>query len=148
MEIIKRDECQTLSVRLFTPVSKMSKVLGSIYGEIAEIVTGKGLSFTGMPFVLYYNMDMENLDIEAGFPVGGKLEEVGRVKPSKLPAGEMATALHTGPYDSLEKTYTALSAFVQEKGREMEDFMWEEYLNSPEEVKPEELQTRIFFILK
>ncbi len=148
MEIIRKESVQTLSIRLFTSASKIPEVLGSIYGEIARLVERKGLPFTGMPFVIYYNMDMENLDLEAGFPVGGSLEAEGRVKPSKLPAGEMATALHTGPYDTLEATYNELTAFVKEQGRETEEFMYEEYLNSPEEVKPEELQTRIYFILK
>ncbi|MBI9105888.1 MAG: GyrI-like domain-containing protein [Spirochaetales bacterium] len=148
MEIIRKEEVQTLTIRLFSPAIKLPEVLGGIYGEIAGLVTQKGLSFTGAPFVLYRNMDMENLDIEAGFPVAGTLEAAGRVKPSKLPSGEMATALHTGSYDSMEGTYNALTAFVKDKGRETEDFMYEEYLNSPDEVKKEELQTKIYFYLK
>jgi len=148
MEIIRKEEVKTLTVRLFTPATRLSETLGGIYGEIAGVVAQKGLTFTGAPYVMYYNMDMENLDIEAGFPVVGPLEEEGRVKSSSIPAGEMATALHKGSYESLEKTYNELAAFVKKEGREAEEFMYEEYLNSPDEVKPEELQTKIYFFLK
>ena len=148
MEIIKTEEKKALTVRMFSPVAKLPENIGSIYGEVATLIQQKGYGFAGAPFVMYYNMDMDNLDIEAGFPVAGPAEGEGRVKLSRIPGGEKATALHTGPYDTLEKTYTELSNFVQEKGREPEEFMYEEYLNSPEEVKPEELQTRIYFILK
>ncbi len=148
MKIITKNETDTLSVRMFTSLADMPENLGSIYGEIASLFGTDGITCTGAPFVIYYNMDMENLDIEAGFPATGASTDHGRVKRSRLPGGEQATATHKGPYDSLEKTYTELSAFCKEQNRIPEEFMYEEYLNSPEEVPVEELLTNIYFILK
>ena len=148
MKIITKSEADTLSVRMFTSLEDLPKNLGSIYGEIAQLFGADGITCAGAPFVVYYNMDMENLDIEAGFPVAGAVKDYGRVKRSKLPGGEQAVAQHRGPYDTLENTYTELSAFCKKQDRTPEDFMYEEYLNSPEEVPAEELLTNIYFILK
>lgn len=131
-----------------SPVSKLPEVLGSAYAEITAFAGKQGYKLEGTPFVMYYNMDMNNLDIEAGFPVSGSIEADGRIKPSVIPGGEKAVAIHKGPYNTLEKTYTALSNWLQQQGRIPEEFMYEEYLNSPDEVKPEELLTKIYFYLK
>ena len=48
----------------------------------------------------------------------------------------------------MAKTYDALTAFCKERGVELEERMYEEYLNSPEEVPPEKLETVIHFLLR
>ncbi len=50
---------------------------------------------------------------------------------SSIREGKYATALHEGPYDTLTNTYTELTAFVQENGFEVEDWVYEVYLNNP-----------------
>ena len=148
MEIVTKEKRNTLSARLFTPVTELPQRLGEIYGEIGALfATGKA-ECLGAPFVIYYNMDMDKLDIEAGFPVKTDIVSEGRFKASTLPGGEQAVMLYTGSYDGMGEAYEKLTAFVNEKGRETESFVYEEYLNSPDETAPEELQTNICFILK
>lgn len=53
-----------------------------------------------------------------------------------------------GPYTAIEKTYTALTAFVAAKGVTPESFQYEEYLNSPEDTSPDKLETNFYFPLK
>ena len=119
-----------------------------IYGEIAAYMGRNSIPFAGPPFAMYYNMDMDDLDVEIGFPVGKAEAGEGRVKAGKLPGGRMATATHLGPYTSIEETYNTLTAFVGQQGLETESYMYEEYLNSPEDTPPEKLATSIYFILK
>ena len=148
MKIIEKQEAQTLSVRIFTSLNDMPNTLRKIYQEVAALFGKDDIVCTGSPFVIYYNMDMENLEIEAGFPVSGAKKDYGRVKRSKLPGGEQATAQHKGPYDTLEETYTKLAAFCKAEKREPEEYMYEEYLNSPEDTAVEDLLTNIYFLLK
>ena len=148
MEIVELKERDTLSVRFRTPVSRLSENMGSIYGEIAALAGRSGVPFAGPPFAMYYNMDMDDLDVEIGFPVSAAATGVGRVKAGKLPGGKLATTTHIGSYATIEKAYNALTAFVGERGLETETFMYEEYLNSPEDTPPDKLATSIYFILK
>ncbi len=70
------------------------------------------------------------------------------IKAGRPPGLPTASAKHTGPYAAIEATYTALLAFVAEKGVTPESFMYEEYLNSPEDTTPDKLETNIYFPLK
>lgn len=148
-EEIKSVESQkTIMVRLTTPAGKLSDVMGEVYGELGAFMGEKGIVPAGAPYAMYYNMDMEALDVEMGFPVAGDPACEGRIKAGEIPGGKIAAAVHTGPYDKLEETYNKLMAFVKEKGLDVQEWMYEYYLNSPLEVKPEELQTQICYPVK
>lgn len=148
MDIVELKERSTLSVRYRTPAADLATSMGPAYGEIAAYMGKNGIPFAGPPFAMYYNMDMDDLDVEIGFPVGQAWPGEGRVKPGTLPGGKMASATHLGPYATIEKTYNELTAFVGKKGLATESFMYEEYLNPPEDTPPEKLATTIYFILK
>lgn len=148
MKIIERKETPTLSVRYRTPVSELPATMGPIYGEIAALMGRDGIPFAGPPFARYFNMDMNDLDVEIGFPLASPAAGAGRVEAGKLPGGFFAAATHVGPYATIEATYNALTAFIKEKGVAPEEWMFEEYLNSPEDTPPEKLETTIYFPLK
>jgi effector-binding domain-containing protein len=148
MQIIERKETPTLTVRYRTPVSELPNTMGAVYGEIAAYMGKSGIPFAGPPFIVYYNMDMYDLDVEVGFPLAKAAAGEGRIAASRLREGFFATAKHTGPYTTLEETYNALTAFIKEKGVQTETFMFEEYLNSPEDTPPENLETVIYFPIK
>lgn len=148
MQIVERKESPVLSIRYRTSVVELATGMGPIYGEIAAYMGKKNIPFAGPPFAMYYNMDMNDLDVEIGFPVAEAVTGEGRIAASKLPGGSFAIAKHTGPYTTIETTYNALTAFVKDKGVQPEDFMFEEYLNSPENTPSEKLETVIYFPLK
>ncbi len=148
MQIIERKETPVLSVRYRTPAAELPNSMGRIYGEIAAYMGKSDIPFAGPPFAMYYNMDMNDLDVEIGFPLAKTAAGEGRIAAGKLPGGSFAAAKHTGPYATIEETYNALTAFVKDKGVQTETFMFEEYLNSPEDMPPEKLETVIYFPLK
>ncbi len=151
MEIKEMKEQPTLSIRTTTPVEKISQVFGEGYGKIAKFMQEKGIQFAGNPFAIYYNEDMQNLDIEFGFPVANAVEGEGDVKASKLPAGKAAVNLYTGPYSGIEKAYNELMKWMSDNGYksvcgENGNMMcYEFYLNDPATTPPEELKTEIYF---
>ncbi|HOX12404.1 MAG TPA: GyrI-like domain-containing protein [Spirochaetia bacterium] len=148
MEILRKKEQPALSIRYRTAAAKLPETMGPVFGQIAAYMARKGIPFAGPPFAMYHNMDMEDLDVEIGFPVGKAEPGEGRIKSGRLPGGPTATAKHTGPYTTIETTYNTLMAFVAEKGVTPESFMYEEYLNSPEDTPVEKLETNIYFPLK
>jgi len=145
VEIRTVDRQETMVIRLTASASELPEVMGEAFGEVAKLMAENNVQFAGPPFALYHNMDMNALDVEMGFPVAAGAVAAGRVTVSELPAGRVASAVHTGQYSDLEKTYTALMAFVNEEGIRVHDWMYECYLNSPDEVPPDELKTEIFF---
>ncbi len=113
-----------------------------------QYVGAMGAQATGAPFVAYYNMDMENLDIAAGFPVDRALPGGGGITVGVLPAGDYATCMHVGPYDQVGPAYAALTEFVQQQGRTPTGVAYEFYFNSPQDTAPAQLQTLVMFPLQ
>ena len=147
-EIIEQPAQPTLSIRTRTAVQELPQVLGAGYGAIMQYLGELGLSPTGHPFVIYYNMDMQDLDIELGFPVSQPLAGKGEIHAARMEGGEAATCLHIGPYDDCGPAYEALAQFVKDQGYEATCVAIEYYLNDPRQPPYEEPQTRIVLPLK
>ena len=148
MEVRTVDARTTAVVRTTTTGAMLPQVLGEGYGEIMQYLERAGIEPAGPPFSLYHNMDMEHLDVELGFPVWQPPEAEGRIKASTLPGGRAAVAVHVGPYETLDETYRKLMGYVEREGLKTEPFMYEMYLNDPDEVPPEQLQTEVYFPLR
>ena len=147
-QVEERSAQPTMAVRTRTSVEELPQVLGPTYGTIAQYLGEMGEQPVGPPFVAYFNEDMEDLDIEIGFPVARELPGRGDVQPSEIPGGKMATCIHAGPYGEIDPAYEALTEFVAESDHEAPGVCYEIYLNDPQETPPEALQTQILFPLK
>ena len=147
-EKVQKPERHALVVRTRTAVENLPQAIGSSYQKIGALMGEYGEQPADIPYVAYYNMDMQDLDVEIGFIVGRKLEGRGDVKPVVYPAVAVATTMHKGSYESLGSTYEALNAWIKEQGDETTGVVFEYYLKSPQEVPPEEMLTRIEMLLK
>jgi len=147
-ELKKQPAQPTLVIRTRTAVEGLPQLMGETYGAIAQYLGELGEYPAGPPFALYHNMDMQDLDIEIGFPVPRELPGQGAIQSGELPAGEMATCLYTGPYQDIGQPYEALAQWIADSGREPTGVSYEFYLNDPQETPPEQLQTQIVFPLK
>jgi effector-binding domain-containing protein len=146
---IKEQAAQpTLSIRARTPIQGLPELMGQSYGIIAGYLAELGEAPAGAPFAAYYNMDMQNLDVEVGFPVAKTIPGKGDVLASQVPGGKLGYALHTGRYSEIAPAYDALAQFIREQGYEPTSVSYEFYLNDPTDTPQEQLQTQIVFPLK
>jgi len=148
LEVKDFDEKLALMIRKNTPVKDMPMVLGDCYREIIQYIQEMKAKEPIESFVIYYNMDMSNLEIDVGFTVPERLPGRGHIKMSSIPEGKYAVALHEGPYENLSDTYNELTAYVKEKEFEVDSWVYEVYLNSPMDNPDEPLRTMIYFPLK
>lgn len=138
----------TLSVRTRTLINGLPALLGESYAKIKDYLAELGEAPAGAPFAAYYNMDLQDLDVEIGFPVTTFLEGKDDIQPSQVPGGKLGFALHTGRYGDIAPAYDTLTQFVKEQGYEPSGISFEFYLNDPQETPQEKLQTQIVFPLK
>ncbi len=96
-EIRKQQAQPVMSIRTKASVQNLPLVLGKGFGDVVNYIIVQGAQPQGPPFVAYYNMDMEDLDIEIGFPVAKKLPGAGDIKAGEIPAGKVASCVYTGP---------------------------------------------------
>ncbi len=147
-EIKEQPAQTTLSIRTRTAVQRLPEILGQGYGAIVQYLGELGEQPAGPPFATYYNMDMEDLDVELGFPVARELSGQAEMKAGEIPGGQVVTCLYTGPYGDMAPAYEAISDWLKDKPYQATGVIYEFYLNSPAEVPESELQTQIVFPLK
>jgi effector-binding domain-containing protein len=93
-------------------------------------------------------MDMQDLDIEIGFPFARTLPGEGEIRGAEIPAGRAVTCLHLGPYDQIHQAYDALQHWVEVNGHTPSGIAYEFYLNDPRLTPPGELKTEVVLLLK
>lgn len=145
-EVKEFSDRPVLSVRTHASVQDLPRVLGDVYGRIASYLGELKAQPTGMPFIIYYNMDMSNLDIQVGFEVPAGLADKGDIHSTTIPAGKVVSTIYTGPYDECGPAYEALAKWMVESMLEGTGVAIEFYLNDPQVDPP--AQTRIEMPLK
>jgi effector-binding domain-containing protein len=148
IEIQERPGQATASIRTRASVSELPELMGQTFDKLMQYFGKVGAQPAGPPFAAYYNMDMQNLDVEIGFPVSEAVAGEGEIEAQMIPAGKYASCLYTGPYEEIELPYNALAEWLKEKGREGTGISYEFYLNDPQETSTDQLQTQILFPLK
>jgi effector-binding domain-containing protein len=134
-----------LSIRIHTDVLNLPQALGEAYGAIAAYLAELGDTSAGAAFAAYYNMDMQDLDMAAGFTVSKSLPAREPVESTEIPAGQYATCLYTGPYNEIGKGYDELMDWIKEHHLEPTGLAYEFYLDDPAQTHPDILRTEIRF---
>ena len=66
-----------------------------------------------------------------------------------LPAGENVMITKYGPYGTGDQeAHMAIDTYLKENGLEQNGAIWELYVNDPETVKPEDIETEIHYPVK
>lgn len=147
--VLKEQGAQpVLSIRKTTAVGNLPQEIGRAYGSIIQYLNELGEQPAEAPFTAYYNMDMENLDVEIGFPVSKKLAGKGEIMASEIPAGKYVECMYKGPYAECGPVYDAMNKWVSGKGLIAIGTAYEVYYNSPVEVPESDLLTKIMFPVK
>ncbi len=122
-------------------MDQIAGFLGAAFGEVASVVATQHLHPVGPPFARYRFAEGDVLEVDAGFPVSGPLIPSGRVEPSKLPGGRVATTMHVGDYAEVGSAYDAAAQFLTDEGYEVAAAPWECYLDNPDVPAP---RTEVF----
>ena len=93
--------------------------------------------------VVLYRDNVPN--VEVGVEVTGPFQPSGRVIPSVLPAGEVASTVHRGPYDALEEAHVAIKAWCLSHRHALTGVRWEVYGDWRSD--PADLETTICYQL-
>jgi effector-binding domain-containing protein len=123
-------------------------LIGECYGKIGNYLKEIDEFPGDIPYVRYFNMDMENLEVEIGFPVYKELKGKDDIESSYLPEMKAVYVLYQGAYQEMEQDYMKVMEWIEKNNIETDGTMMESYYNDPEEVSEDKLLTGIIMPLK
>ncbi len=138
VEVTEHREEPTAVVCGHATVAELPGFLGGAFAEVVQQLAAQHVAPAGPPFARY-RPEGDGFDVEAGFPSSGPVAAAGRVQPSSLPGGAVATAMYRGDYAGLGETYRAISEWLPAHGYAVAGAPWESYRDGPEVARPRTL---------
>lgn len=148
IDIVENPSQPVLSIRTRTSVDNLPREIGRAYEAIIQYLNEIGEEPSDAPFTAYYNLDMEDLDVEMGFPVSKPLPGKGEIISGEVPGGRQVYSMFKGPYSQMVPLYNAMNEWISEKGYTAAGTAYEYYYNSPEDVPESELLTKVVLPLR
>jgi effector-binding domain-containing protein len=107
-----------------------------------------GLRTDGHNVFLYHHPARRDMPMDADFGVEvvRAFEPEGEVRAVETPAGEVAMAVHVGPYNRMKETHDAIHAWRAANNRDFAGTSWEIYGDSSDDLS--KVETTIVYLLK
>ena len=164
IEVIQRTSQPALAIKAEAPSFKLPMIMGKSYGRIMAYMQAKGIEMNGAPYTLYQGIDWQQAGqasglkafiamftqkwkMEIGVPVATDTAGEGEVLVTTIPAGRYLKTLHRGPYAKVGEAYNRLMAYASEQGLKLAPYSLEMYLNDPETVSKQALETEVLIAL-
>lgn len=126
--------------------------VGAVWKSALDQVWGflrrqPGLRTDGNNLFLYNHTDPNApMTVDFGVEVSRTFAPEGEVIPAETPAGEVALAVHIGPYSGMHQAHQAIHRWCERNGRTRAGWSWEIYGDwTGDESK---LETTIAYLLK
>jgi len=114
--------------------SEVDVIIGKLFGEVFQFIGMNMIECVSPPFVRYLVWD-EKTDknvLEAGTFIKAPATGNERVKFQEIPAQKYARAIHTGAYETVYTTYTALEKYIKDNKLIQAGAPFEIYITDPE----------------
>jgi effector-binding domain-containing protein len=147
---IKTVESETVAfVEMQGPYAQIPEGYGRLYGWVAQ----HGMTPEGMPKAVYLTAPDQVPEEQARWELWAPVAEGTAEQPTDdsgcgvKRVGErlVASAMHTGPYETIGETYEPLGQWLFGQGYAIAGPSEEVYFSDPEEVPPEEYVTEVRF---
>ncbi len=139
-----------ISVMDSCSMQEMNAHIGASYQKLGRYAGEHKAEPAGAPIIFYHSYNPpEKIVFEPAFILNTSVEPSAKVNAATTPAMKALLAVHYGSYETSDKEWNALDAYVKEKGLEPAGNPWEEYITGPESQSDTALwETRIYYPVK
>ncbi|MHB8110463.1 MAG: GyrI-like domain-containing protein [Syntrophorhabdaceae bacterium] len=138
------DRQPAITIRSRVTDDEFPDIFESSFARLIAYLEQIGEDLAGPPFAIYYDIMLEELDVEMCLPITKMVPGDGEITCREIGIENAASTVHTGPYEDIEPAYEALADWMFENGYEPIGTAYEFYLNDPGTTSSEDLQTVIF----
>ena len=115
------------AVRVTVRLGEVGQAWGPALDQVWAVLRARPEVIRGHNCFLYHHPASrgEPMQVDFGVQVAQPFEAVGAVRCIETPAGEVATAVHLGPYDQLAAAHEAIHAWCASNNRRIGGASWE-----------------------
>jgi effector-binding domain-containing protein len=134
-------------VRRQATKQQLGKVVPEACGTVWSVVRSQQIKGAGRHVAVYFD---QVCNLEVGVELESPFAGHGEVIGSSLPAGEVATTTHFGPYQNLGEAHDAVHQWCAAHHREAALPCWEVYGHWVDEWNkdPSKIRTDVYYLLK
>jgi len=147
INLLEQPEQHVLSIRTTIHFNDYPNTAKQAYGVIMEYAACNGLLLSGGPFVCYHNADLENLDVEMGFPVAKPVLGNDYITGYTIPVQKAVSGIFLGAYEDTDPLMFEIIQWIIEHGYEQQGKIFNYYLND-DSRNASELLTQIVVPIK
>lgn len=125
----------------------IGQAMGSAFMTVFGFTGPKGITPLSMPISLYIEMPVDGMmRFRGGVFVSAEdaAKAEGDVKAGTIPAGDVYTAVHVGPYSHMNVTHKAIWDHMDSEGVGKDMPVWEVYVDDPTTVPEAECKTELY----
>ncbi len=141
-----------LTLKGEAPLDDAQKAIAEALGKLNAAAGKAGVKPSGKPIAVFSETSDKAIRFVAMLPLekapDGKNKLDGGVEVGATPAGKALKFEHRGPYEDIEATYEAITAFLDEKGLDTKDGFIEEYISDLADTEDEEGEVDIYIFVK
>ncbi len=130
--IINTTAQEAAVIHLTIPRDEMMRHFGPAVGELLAELHAQGVEPVGGAFAHHLKMTPETFDFELGIKVSSPVKDNGRIRRGALPAVRVARTTYSGPYDGLPHAWGEFTAWMDARGLEPAEDLWELYSVGPQ----------------
>ncbi len=113
------------------------------FKQTAEHIENMNKLPSGEPLVCFHNTDLEQLDVEIGFPTAESLPAKNDIAVRYVPPRKCAVAIDLGPYEQQDPTLQDIFDWLQKNSFKPSGEIYYQYLNDAERPESELLTKMI-----
>lgn len=147
INLIEQPEQHVLSIRTTIHFNDYPNTAEQAYNKIMEYAALNEFLLSGGPFVCYHNTDLENLDVEMGFPVSKPLTGNDDITGYTIPVQKAVSGIFLGAYEDTDPLMFEIIKWINEHGYEQQGKIYNYYLND-DNRDASELLTQIVVPIK
>lgn len=147
INLLEQPEQHVLSIRTTIHFNDYPNTAKQAYRAIMEYASCNGLLLSGGPFVCYHNDNLENLDVEMGFPVAKPVSGNNDIAAYTIPVQKAVSGIFLGAYEDTDPLMIEIMQWIKEHGYEQQGKIYNYYLND-DDRNTSELLTQIVVPIK
>ncbi len=147
INLLEQPKQHVLSIRITINFNDFPNTAKLAYDNITEYAECNNILLSGGPFVCYHNTDLDNLDVEMGFPVARPISGMGNIVGHTIPVQKSVSGIFLGPYTDTDPLMMEIIKWIADHGYEQQGQIYNYYLNDDDRPAAE-LLTQIIVPIK